>query len=232
MADAVRVVMADDDELVAQMLSLACRNRGLEVVGHASSYDDLAQLCAEVRADVAVVADHLGDVPVETCLAALASSSTPVIVLSDDPSPERLSSLLADNVAGYFSYDVAPDEVAAGIVAVARGHVALNPAVASTIVRQWRRMRAQPVNLSSRRRSALTPREHEILCAMAEGLAAKAIAVRLGVALKTVENHKIRVFDKMGVRTQAQAVSVAFSMGVASAPASGDDCPSRVPHAD
>ncbi len=145
MADAARVVMADDDELVAQMLSLACRNRGLDVVGHASSYDDLVRLCAEVGADVAVVADHLGDVPVETCLAALASSSTRVIVLSIDPSPERLSSLLADNVAGYFSYDVEPHEVAAGIVAVARGHVALNPAVASTIVHQWRRMRAQPV---------------------------------------------------------------------------------------
>ncbi len=56
---------------------------------------------------------------------------------------------------------------------------------------------------------------------MAEGLAAKAIASRLGVALKTVENHKIRVFNKMGVRTQAQAVSVAFALGLTSTPSGG-----------
>ena len=232
MADSVRVVMADDNRLVAQMLSLACERRGLTVVGHASDYDELVRLCVDVRPDVAVAADHLGPVAVETCLDALESASTPVIVLSDDPSPERLGSVLARNVAGYVSYDAEPDEVADGIVAVVRGHVALNPAVASTIVGQWRRMRTQPVNLGSRRRATLTRREHEILCAMADGLAAKAIAVRLGVALKTVENHKIRVFDKMGVRTQAQAVSVAFSLGLAPAPPAEPGGVSQVPHAD
>jgi hypothetical protein len=49
---------------------------------------------------------------------------------------------------------------------------------------------------------------------MVEGLAAKAIAKRLGVATKTVENHKIRIFDKLGVRTHAQAVSVTISQGL------------------
>ena len=45
---------------------------------------------------------------------------------------------------------------------------------------------------------------------MVEGLSTKAIARRLGVAYKTVENHKIRVFEKLRVRTHAQAVSVAI----------------------
>ncbi len=49
---------------------------------------------------------------------------------------------------------------------------------------------------------------------MAEGMSGKAIARHLGVALKTVENHKIRVFNKLGVRTQAHAVSVAIGQGL------------------
>jgi DNA-binding NarL/FixJ family response regulator len=53
-----------------------------------------------------------------------------------------------------------------------------------------------------------------VLKAMAEGLAAKGIARRLGVATKTVENHKVRVFDKLGVRNHAQAVSVAITHGL------------------
>lgn len=61
---------------------------------------------------------------------------------------------------------------------------------------------------------ALTAREHAVLVAMAEGMATKTIARHLGVAIKTVENHKIRIFDKLGVRTQAHAVSVAIGQGL------------------
>jgi DNA-binding NarL/FixJ family response regulator len=49
---------------------------------------------------------------------------------------------------------------------------------------------------------------------MVEGLAANAITKHPGVATKTVENHKIRIFDKLGVRTQAHAVAVAISHGL------------------
>jgi DNA-binding NarL/FixJ family response regulator len=95
--------------------------------------------------------------------------------------------------------------------------MALNPPVVTLILEQWRRLRAQPVQFGARRRPVLTPRELDVLAAMTEGLAAKAIAARLGVALKTVENHKIRVFDKLGVRTQAHAVTVAMAYGLAPA---------------
>ena len=46
------------------------------------------------------------------------------------------------------------------------------------------------------------------------GLPTKGIARRLGVALKTVESHKIRVFDKLGARSQAHAVSIAISQNL------------------
>lgn len=222
MTESPRVVIADDSALLAEMLSLACRRRGVTVVGRASSLEGLLRVCLEARPEVAVIADHLGAIPVEACLQALSPSKARLIVLSHDPSPARLGSLFADNVDGYFSYDAGPDEVANGVLAVARGHVALNPAMMSMIVRQWRRMRSQPAHLGLRRRGPLTPREHDVLCAMTDGLAAKAIAVRLGVALKTVENHKIRVFEKLGVRTQAQAVTMAFALGLATAPSGRD----------
>jgi len=190
MSDSPRVVIADDDALVVQVLSLACARRGVTVVGWVFTCEELMQVCLETAPDVAVIADDLEGVPVEACLDGLLPSAARVIVLSHDPSPERLGSLLALDVGGYFSYDAGPDEVASGILAVARGQVALNPAVISTIVSQWRRMRSQPIQLGIRRSGPLTPREHDVLRAMADGLAAKAIAARLGVALKTVENQR------------------------------------------
>ena len=53
-----------------------------------------------------------------------------------------------------------------------------------------------------------------MLVAMTDGLPAKSIARRLDMAVKTVENHKIRIYDKLGVRTQAHAVSLAISQGL------------------
>jgi DNA-binding CsgD family transcriptional regulator len=53
-----------------------------------------------------------------------------------------------------------------------------------------------------------------VLASLADGLSTKAIARRLGLAVKTVENHKSRVFDKLGVNTQAHAVSLAIGQGL------------------
>jgi DNA-binding NarL/FixJ family response regulator len=81
-------------------------------------------------------------------------------------------------------------------------------------LQQWRRLRSAPVLSAGEKRPRLTPRELEILIKMTDGLATKAIARSLGVAVKTVENHKIRIFDKLGVRTQAHAVAMAIGHGL------------------
>ncbi|HEV7888376.1 MAG TPA: LuxR C-terminal-related transcriptional regulator, partial [Acidimicrobiales bacterium] len=116
-------------------------------------------------------------------------------------------------VSGYLLYDAAPEEVALGVVAVARGAAVLNPTAAAMVLTQWRRMRSSAAG-GGRRISPLTPREADVLAALVDGLPTKGIAQRLSMATKTVENHKIRIFDKLGVRTQAHAVSVAISSGL------------------
>ncbi len=59
----------------------------------------------------------------------------------------------------------------------------------------------------------LTLREMEVLNAMADGLSTKATARLLGVAVKTVENHKTRVFAKLGVHSQAQLIAERATSG-------------------
>jgi DNA-binding NarL/FixJ family response regulator len=214
MGDRLRVVLAVADDLIRQSLTLASERHGVEVVAEPVTAASLLASCRHCHPHVVVTGDHLGDEPVESFLDDLLSCGPRVIVVSEDPSPERLGCLLAKDVAGYFSHDAGPDEVVAGAIAAGRGELVLNAAVASTIIRQWRRMRLDPVGARSRGDLSLTPRESDILVAMADGLAAKAIAARLGVALKTVENHKIRIFDKLGVRSQAHAVTVALTLGL------------------
>lgn len=221
MSDLPRLVIGHDDELVRELLAVACARGNVEVAAYARTFDEVLRRCRELSPDVVLTAERLGEIWVDDVLQGVQATGAQVVVLCDDPSPERLGQLLAREVAGYLSYDARPDEVVAGILAVARGDVALNPALLSIILDQWRTMRSRPVDIAGRRRAALTGREQEILVAMADGLPAKAIATRLGLAVKTVENHKIRVFDKLGVRSQAHAVAVAMAQGLTASPGPG-----------
>jgi len=68
------------------------------------------------------------------------------------------------------------------------------------------------------RRSLLSPREVEVLEEIGAGATTRTVAVAMGISPKTVENHKQRIFTKLGVQNQAHAVAVAMRQGLMSAP--------------
>jgi DNA-binding NarL/FixJ family response regulator len=207
------VVVADGDILARDILRLVCARQEVEVVAEADTAEALRARCVEFQPSVVVTADRLGATPIDDVLGDIVASGSKVVVVSADPSADRLINLLASGVSGYLLHDAAPDEVAAGVRAVARGAAVLNPTAAAMVLTEWRRLRTDPA-AGLRRPPALTRRETEVLLALADGLATKAIARRLRVATKTVENHKIRIFDKLGVHTQAHAVTVALREGL------------------
>lgn len=217
-----RVVLAHDDRLIRDTVRAACERRGVDVAAETGEASTLRQLVATGIGDVVVLADRLDNCPAETLVSELVDAGLKVVVVSADPSPNRLTTLLSEGASGYFLHDADPDEIVTAIQAVGRGAAALHPTAAATILAQWRRLRAAPPTGSRGGVQSLTPRESEVLSAMAAGLATKAIAQRLSMAVKTVENHKIRIFDKLGVRTQAQAVAVALAHGI-TVPGTGGD---------
>jgi DNA-binding NarL/FixJ family response regulator len=222
MASAATVVIAESDALAREIVTRACAARAVSVLAETSSATDLPRLCSKPAPDVALVGDCADGMPPDAAIEEVLGSGTRVVVLSADPSPERLTAVLGLGVQGYLFYDTSPDDVANAVLTVAAGSVAIDPKAAGVILGQWRRLRSQTIPIGSRPGRLLTEREQDVLAAMAEGLATKAIANRLGVALKTVENHKIRVFEKLRVRNHAQAVSVAISYGLVAQNGSAD----------
>jgi DNA-binding NarL/FixJ family response regulator len=220
MNSTVRIVLADRNVLVRDLLRIVCHRHGIRVVGETGNAAELLSLCETEQPDIVVTDAALEDAPAEEFMAAVLAMSIRLIVLCDDPSPERVTWILAHGASGYLLHDSAPDVIGDAVLAVSRGAAALDPAAAGLILQQWRRLRTNESAPSiGQPRGELTPREMDVLAAMSDGLATKAIARRLGVAVKTVENHKIRIFDKLGVRTQAHAVTLAIGHGLlASAP--------------
>jgi DNA-binding NarL/FixJ family response regulator len=212
---AARVLIADPNALVRSLLRTALLQGDVTVIAETGTIAELLELCATEQPDVVVTNSDLDGGVIDPHVIALVDDGSRVIVLTRDPSPERLTALLAAGVSGYLLREVDPDAVVDAVHAVARGDIALHPVAASTVVDQWRRMRVSAGGSTvGNQRLALTPREVDVLAAMADGLSTKGIARRLGVAVKTVENHKTRVFDKLGVRTQAHAVATAIGQGL------------------
>ena len=210
-----RVVLADGDLLVRDVLRAACAQRGVDIVGEADDAVGLRRCVMRRAPDVVILGDHVDGTAVDDALRELLEYGAKVVVVSGDPSPHQVTRLVGMGARGYLMHDASPDEVASAVLAVGRGAAVLNPTATLTILSQWRRLREKPPDGRRRGVQGLTPRESEVLTAMAEGLSTKAIATRLTMAPKTVENHKIRIFDKLGVRTQAQAVTVAIGYGLA-----------------
>lgn len=161
--------------------------------------------------ELVVTGDLLSDGPVEHHLRALMRSGTRMLVVTDQPEPRRAVTLLRGGCSGVSDSDSDIHEVAAAALTVAGGGSVIPPVVAELLLAEWR-TKDGPIG---RRESELrlTDRELEVLRAMADGLATKAIARRLNMAAKTAENHKTRIFQKMGVRGHAEAISLLYRGG-------------------
>jgi DNA-binding NarL/FixJ family response regulator len=209
----LRVVVAGQSLLLRNLLTELAHARGIKVVGETARATELIELCDLLTPDVVLSDLDFEDMALEQCLSALLVTGTRVLVLYDDYSEDRVMSVLMSGATGCLCHDASLEQLLEGLEAVAEGAAALDPVAAETILSQWRTFRLRGSTVQPHRQE-LTPREVEVLTAMVEGMAAKAIAKRLGVATKTVENHKIRIFDKLGVSTQAQAVSLTLSQGL------------------
>jgi DNA-binding NarL/FixJ family response regulator len=99
----------------------------------------------------------------------------------------------------------APEAIAAGLAAVARGLSVLEPSLAAAWLRP-------PV--AGEGGEGLTPREREVLDLLAEGLPNRAIAARLGISEHTAKFHVNAVLGKLGVESRAEAIVRAARLGM------------------
>lgn len=207
--DDIRVVVGDDDPLRRTLVRAQGLAAGILVVAETDDPAELRRAIEEERPDVVLLRHLLGERSTARLIAEVAST-TPTVVI-DETGPAGALVALRANAIGVLDGRASTTAVFDAIRAAAAGGTTVDPDVLTVLVEQWRSLVAGGSVVG---RVDLTAREEQILAAMVEGLATKAVARRLGIAVKTVENHKIRIFDKLGARTQANAVSIALRLGL------------------
>jgi DNA-binding NarL/FixJ family response regulator len=209
----IRIVLADDHTLVrAGLRALVESIEGAEVVAETGEGREALELIGTHRPDVVLLDIGMpGMNGLEVARqAAEASLRTRVIILSMHAENSYVRQALRAGVAGYLLKGAAVSELPLALQSVMRGETYLTPRVSQTVVEEM--LRDEPGGPEPL--EGLTQRQREILQLIAEGRSTKEIAAILDVSVKTVETHRARLMERLGIRDVAGLVRFAVKAGL------------------
>ncbi|MFD9575779.1 response regulator transcription factor [Streptomyces sp. NPDC059982] len=206
----ITILLVEDHDMVAEAIRLALDRTGdLKVVGRSLSLKHALTEAARLRPAVVVLDRRLPDGDGIPAIAALkaAAPGTRVLVLTGEGSPAVAAQVAEAGGSGLILKAGNLAELQNGVRLVAAGEPAFSKGLLSGALDRLTGRTPAPG-------AALTPRERETLHLLGDGLGAAEISHRLGVALNTTRNHIQRVLEKLGARSQLEAVIVARREGI------------------
>lgn len=202
----IRVILADDHELVLEGLQALLQNEDdIQVV---AAVKDGAQLMEQVyrhKPDVVVLDLNMPQLGGIKCLERIRRENLPihVLVLTAFSDGESMLQAWEHDADGFVLKTAAPRQTIAAIRQVADGQL-----VFPNVVRQWLTERARP-NAAA----VVSEREGDVLALVAEGLTNAQIAERLNLSESTIKFHLQHVFEKLGVTNRTEAAGVYHRLG-------------------
>ncbi|MFJ9783314.1 response regulator [Amycolatopsis sp. NPDC101161] len=191
-----------------------------EVVGEAAHGAEAVRRTAELRPDVVLMDIRMpGMDGIEATRQILATGGrSRVLVLTTFDLDEYAYAALRAGASGFLLKDAHPEELLAGIRAVAGGDAVIAPALTRRLLDTYAERlpdsSAEPPSRTDPRWLSLTEREQEILVAIGSGWTNGEIAERLVLSESTVKTHVGRVLAKVGARDRVQAVIFAYDLGL------------------
>ena len=217
--DAIRILVADDHTLFRKGLrSLLEHQKGIEVVGEASTGPEAVTLAEELVPDVVLMDIKMpGLSGIEATKQILDENShTGIILVTMYDDAESVFSGMRAGARGYVLKGADPQDLRHAIEAAYRGEVLLSPAIAAKLLGRFDRMtESRQAGIPYEQ---LTHRELEVLRLVAEGLSNKKIASKLVLSEKTVKNRISNIFAKLRVNDRTQAVLQALRTGLVHLP--------------
>ena len=221
MADQIRVLVADDQELVRGGFALILDAQpDIAVVGEAADGAEAIAAAGRLRPDVVLMDVRMPNVDgIQATARICAASDTRVLVLTTFDLDEYVYDALRAGASGFLLKDMRRDDLVNAVRVVAGGEALLAPTVTRRLIADVV-SRAAPQRVDDRL-ATLTGRETETLKAVARGLSNAEIAAELFVTEHTVKTHVSNLLTKLGLRDRVQAVVLAYETGLV-VPRSGE----------
>jgi DNA-binding NarL/FixJ family response regulator len=210
-----RVVIVEDQTAVRQMLAhVLTEQGGFEVVGESGDGHEACELIRRVKPDLLILDAKLPGLNGHEVLLSIQDllPDLRVLVFSGYENPVLTRDLLSHGAHGFVEKSANLDELRQGIEAVANGGTYFGPAAAHSI-----RHLVTGQTASAADRDILTDREREVLKLIAESHSTKQIAARLGLSVKTVDNHRTNLMRKIDLHDVASLTRFAIQTGLVEA---------------
>jgi PAS domain S-box-containing protein len=212
----VRILLIEDHATVREALAATFeREEGFEVVGQAGSLEEARGMLGMESVDVAVVDLGLPDGYGGDLIKDIreANPHAQALVLSASLERAQIAQAVQSGAAGVLNKTAPLDEVVGAVERLRAGET-LMPLSEVVEMLRFAGARREEEHEARRAVESLTPREREVLQALAEGLDSAGIAERLNISLRTMRNHMASILSKLGVHSQLQALVFALRHGV------------------
>jgi two-component system response regulator NreC len=204
----VRVLVADDHTILREgLVGILRGDPAIEVVGEATDGAETVEKAAKLRPDVLVLDISMPRLNGLEAARRIRESqpSVRILILTMYDDEEYVLKLVRAGVSGYLLKESAASELLAAIHAVREGKSYFGPHAQKALADSWQRELAVPDDPYG----SLTNREREVFQLVAEGKTNAQIGELLFISPKTVDNHRTRVMEKLGLHSSSELVRFA-----------------------
>ena len=204
-----KIILYEDNQVFRESLvRLISEHPGYEVVGAFQNCNHIESEISMLQPDVVLMDIQMPGVNGLKGLELIRkhSSDIKVIMLTVFEDNKNIFDAICRGANGYLLKHAAPSQIFNAIEEVLRGGAPLTPSIASSVLMLLSDKKATPANNAY----LLTPREKEILESLVEGNSYKMIASSLMISVETVKTHIKKVYEKLQVNSQTEAVMKAM----------------------
>jgi two-component system response regulator NreC len=214
MKNKVRVLLAEDHKMVRQGVRMLMEAENIEVIGEVDNGQDAISKAIDLSPDVVIM-----DISMPIMRGIEATSrikkdvpGTKVIILTIHNEESYLFGALDAGADGYVVKGDDVDILLQAIETVMKGEFYLSTEVSADALEKYEKHRK--TGKTPDEFSRLTNREKEILQLIAEGYTSKTIGEKKFISVKTVENHRANIMNKLGIHETAGLVRYAIQIGL------------------
>lgn len=215
--DSTRILLVEDHASFRQALAFMFeREKEFVVTGQAGTLAEAHTFIRKARdgPDVAVVDLGLPDGDGFELIEELSSRpDVTTLVLSASLEPTRFAQAVEAGASGVLHKSAAIGEIVDAVRRLRSGEALLSPAEVIEMLRMVSRRRQEEYE-AQKAIEKLTPREKQVLQALAEGLDSKDIAEKLHITIETERTHMVNILNKLGVHSRLQALVFAARYGI------------------